>query len=198
VLFLTVHRYQQTREEFWRNGRLIALASTADDDGTPHEIKSVAGPDGIKVTSARTAGRCRPRACRQASGTPAQGPDCRHKQTPALHRGRSQKCHDRTNGRTPHRVRRSIQSLSRHGALAKDERRPRKIRSNNLVRHRAILGEDKLAKRLKPTPSRRIADQVQDAQQWIDKNERLIRFSSTAKAKVASAPLRTRYPGCKI
>ncbi len=52
VLFLTVYRYQQTRDEVWRNGKLIALASTADDDGTPRDIEGKAGPDGaIKVTS---------------------------------------------------------------------------------------------------------------------------------------------------
>ena len=53
VLFLTVYRYQQTREEVWRNGKLIALASTADDDGTPHKIKGAAGPDGMTVTSGK-------------------------------------------------------------------------------------------------------------------------------------------------
>jgi hypothetical protein len=54
VLFLTVYRYQQTRDEVWRNGKLIALTSTADDDGTPHDIKGAAGPDGgIKVTSGK-------------------------------------------------------------------------------------------------------------------------------------------------
>jgi len=46
VLFLTVYRYQQTREEVWRNGQLIALAATADDDGTPHDIEGMAGPNG--------------------------------------------------------------------------------------------------------------------------------------------------------
>jgi hypothetical protein len=54
VLFLIVYRYQQTRDEVWRNGKLIALTSTADDDGTPHDIKGAAGPDGrIKVTSGK-------------------------------------------------------------------------------------------------------------------------------------------------
>jgi hypothetical protein len=54
VLFFTVYRYQQTRDEVWRNGKLIALASTADDDGTAHDIKGAAGPDGgIKVTSGK-------------------------------------------------------------------------------------------------------------------------------------------------
>ena len=54
VLFFTVYRYQQTRDEVWRNGKLIALASTADDDGTPHNIYGEAGPDGIiEVTSGK-------------------------------------------------------------------------------------------------------------------------------------------------
>jgi hypothetical protein len=53
VLFLTVYRYQQTRDEIWRDGKLIALASTADDDETPHDIKGKAGPDGIEGTSGK-------------------------------------------------------------------------------------------------------------------------------------------------
>ena len=53
VLFLTVYRYQQTREEVWRNDKLIALVSTADDDGTRREIKGAAGPDGMTVTSGK-------------------------------------------------------------------------------------------------------------------------------------------------
>lgn len=52
VLFLTVYRYQQTRDEVWRDGKLVALTSKADDDGTRRDIKGAAGPDGgIKVTS---------------------------------------------------------------------------------------------------------------------------------------------------
>jgi hypothetical protein len=53
VLFVIVYRYQQTRDEVWRNGRLIALVSTADDDGTPHDIKGQAGPDGLRMTSGK-------------------------------------------------------------------------------------------------------------------------------------------------
>jgi hypothetical protein len=34
MLFFTVYRYKQTREEVWRNDKLIALVSQADDDGT--------------------------------------------------------------------------------------------------------------------------------------------------------------------
>lgn len=51
MLLFTVFRYQQTREEVWRDGRLIAFASTADDDGTPYDITGEARPDGIHVTS---------------------------------------------------------------------------------------------------------------------------------------------------
>lgn len=54
MLSLTVYRYQQTREEVWRNGELVSLAATADDDGTPHNIKGTAGPNGeIKMTSGK-------------------------------------------------------------------------------------------------------------------------------------------------
>jgi Domain of unknown function (DUF6134) len=54
MLSLTLYRYQQTREEVWRNGKLIALAATADDDGTPHNIKGTAGPNGeIGMTSGK-------------------------------------------------------------------------------------------------------------------------------------------------
>jgi hypothetical protein len=51
VLSVTAYRYQQTRSEVWRGPKLIALASVADDDGTPYNIKGQAGPDGIRVTS---------------------------------------------------------------------------------------------------------------------------------------------------
>ncbi len=51
MLLFTVFRYQQTREEVWQDGRLIAFASTADDDGTPYDITGEAMPDGVHVTS---------------------------------------------------------------------------------------------------------------------------------------------------
>jgi Domain of unknown function (DUF6134) len=53
LLFFTVYRYKQTREEMWRNGKVIALASRADDDGTPYDIKGAAGPKGIFITSGK-------------------------------------------------------------------------------------------------------------------------------------------------
>ena len=53
VLFVTVYRYQQTREEIWRGGKLIALTSRADDDGTLHDIKGHAGPDRLSMSSGK-------------------------------------------------------------------------------------------------------------------------------------------------
>jgi hypothetical protein len=53
VLFFTVYRYRHTREEVWRDGKLIAFASTADDDGTPYDITGEARQDGIHVTSGK-------------------------------------------------------------------------------------------------------------------------------------------------
>ena len=53
MLFFTVYRYKQTREEVWRDGKLIALASRADDDGTLYDIKGAAGPNGLIITSGK-------------------------------------------------------------------------------------------------------------------------------------------------
>jgi hypothetical protein len=54
MLSFTVYRYQQTREEVWRDGKLVALAAKADDDGTAHDIKGTAGPNGeIRMTSGK-------------------------------------------------------------------------------------------------------------------------------------------------
>ena len=53
MLFFTVYRYKQTREEEWRDGKLIGLVSQADDDGTLYDIKGAAGPKGIIITSGK-------------------------------------------------------------------------------------------------------------------------------------------------
>lgn len=53
VLFFTVYRYKQTREEVWRDSKLIGLVSRADDDGTLYDIKGLAGPKGIIITSGK-------------------------------------------------------------------------------------------------------------------------------------------------
>jgi hypothetical protein len=53
MLFFTAYRYTQTREEVWRDGKLIGLMSRADDDGTLTDIKGAAGPNGIIITSGK-------------------------------------------------------------------------------------------------------------------------------------------------
>ena len=53
LLFFSLYRYTQTREEVWRSGKLIAFASRSNDDGTPYDIKGEAEPDGVKVTSGK-------------------------------------------------------------------------------------------------------------------------------------------------
>jgi len=53
LLFITVYRYKQTREEVWRDGKLVALTSRANDDGTLYNIKGAAGPTGIVITSGK-------------------------------------------------------------------------------------------------------------------------------------------------
>jgi uncharacterized protein DUF6134 len=53
VLFFTLFSYQQTREEVWQDGKLIALASRADDDGTHYDIKGATGPKGMIITSGK-------------------------------------------------------------------------------------------------------------------------------------------------
>jgi Family of unknown function (DUF6134) len=51
VLFATAYRYEQTRSEVWRNSKLVAMQSVANDDGTHYDIKGQAGPGGLTVTS---------------------------------------------------------------------------------------------------------------------------------------------------
>jgi Domain of unknown function (DUF6134) len=52
-LLVTLYRYEQTRDEVWRAGRLVAFAAKTDDDGARYDVKGEAGPDGIRVTSGR-------------------------------------------------------------------------------------------------------------------------------------------------
>jgi hypothetical protein len=77
VLFFTAYRYQQTRDEVWRNGKFIVLVSTADDDGTPHDVKGAAGPHAIKVTLGRR------RSGRRPAGTLSQLTTGSKQSTPA-------------------------------------------------------------------------------------------------------------------
>jgi len=51
MLAFTAYRYEQTRSEVWRDRKLVALTSVANDDGTFYDIKGQAGPNGLRVTS---------------------------------------------------------------------------------------------------------------------------------------------------
>jgi hypothetical protein len=51
MLAFTAYRYEQTRSEVWRDRKLVALASVANDDGTHYDIKGQDGPNGLQVAS---------------------------------------------------------------------------------------------------------------------------------------------------
>lgn len=46
---IPVFRYEHANREHWRNGRLIALDSRTDDDGTPYAVSARAVADGLAV-----------------------------------------------------------------------------------------------------------------------------------------------------
>jgi hypothetical protein len=50
VLFVTAYRLQHTENERWVNGRLVALNSTSDDNGTRHSVSAAAKGNGLQVT----------------------------------------------------------------------------------------------------------------------------------------------------
>ena len=47
--FLTLFRYRHENREAWREGRLVALDSWTDDDGTRYEVTARATPEGVRV-----------------------------------------------------------------------------------------------------------------------------------------------------
>ena len=42
VAFFTVYRFEQTETERWVDGKLVALDSVTDDNGTPHKVSATA------------------------------------------------------------------------------------------------------------------------------------------------------------
>jgi len=52
VLFVPLYRYAHRNRELWRDGRLVALQTSTDDNGTVHRVEGRAGHDGFKVTTA--------------------------------------------------------------------------------------------------------------------------------------------------
>jgi hypothetical protein len=51
ALFVTVFRFEQTRDETWQKEKLVSFAAVTNDNGTHYNVKGEAGPDGIKITS---------------------------------------------------------------------------------------------------------------------------------------------------
>lgn len=50
IAFIPVFRYTHRNREVWRDGRLIRLDSTTDDDGTEYEVRARADGDVLRVT----------------------------------------------------------------------------------------------------------------------------------------------------
>jgi len=50
VLFVTAYRLQHTENERWVNGRLVALNSRSDDNGTRHSVSAAAKGSSLEVT----------------------------------------------------------------------------------------------------------------------------------------------------
>src|SRR5579862_7105285 len=47
IAFVTVYRFDQTETERWVDGRLAALRSSTDDNGTVHRVKASGGDNKI-------------------------------------------------------------------------------------------------------------------------------------------------------
>lgn len=47
--YVTVFRYEHRNEERWRDGRLIAMTSSTNDDGKAEHVRLAATPDGLAV-----------------------------------------------------------------------------------------------------------------------------------------------------
>lgn len=51
VLFVTAYRFQQTDNERWVNGRLVALNSTTNNNGAHHTVTVTAKPPALDITA---------------------------------------------------------------------------------------------------------------------------------------------------
>lgn len=54
--YVTLFRYQHRNEERWRGGRLVAMTSTTDDDGTAERVEIEASAAGLVVAGSDFAG----------------------------------------------------------------------------------------------------------------------------------------------
>jgi Family of unknown function (DUF6134) len=57
VLFVTAYRFQHTESEHWVNGRLVALDSTTDNNGTRHQVSIVTKASGLEMEADGKASR---------------------------------------------------------------------------------------------------------------------------------------------
>ena len=51
VAFITVFRYEHANTEIWRNGTLVAIETTTNDNGERHWLRGQASDDGLLVES---------------------------------------------------------------------------------------------------------------------------------------------------
>jgi hypothetical protein len=49
--FVTLYRYRHSNREVWREGRLVALATATDDNGTKHRVSATATARGLVVNN---------------------------------------------------------------------------------------------------------------------------------------------------
>src|SRR6202045_497706 len=49
VMFITAYRLQFTTSEKWVGGKLVALNSESDDNGTKHKVSATLKPNGLEV-----------------------------------------------------------------------------------------------------------------------------------------------------
>jgi hypothetical protein len=50
VAFVTAYHYDFAAAEVWKDGRVVSLQSTCDDDGKKYEVSATAGDKGLSVT----------------------------------------------------------------------------------------------------------------------------------------------------
>lgn len=60
IMIIPVYRFEHHDEEVWRDGHLIALSSTTNDDGTHHHLKVAADGTGLEVNGDDKASRLPP------------------------------------------------------------------------------------------------------------------------------------------
>jgi uncharacterized protein DUF6134 len=49
VLFITAYHFEHTASEHWTNGKLVAMSSTTDNNGTHHKISLAMKPSGLEM-----------------------------------------------------------------------------------------------------------------------------------------------------